>query len=117
MRVRKGAARTQQRKRLKRLSKGYWGMRRHNRRIMKDQALRSGKHAYHGRKLKKRDMRALWVVRINAALGAAGLNFNRFINGLKKAKVDLNRKVLADLAITDTGAFEKLVQISKAGLS
>jgi large subunit ribosomal protein L20 len=117
MRVRKGSARTQQRKRLKRLSKGYYGLKHHNRKQMKDQFIRTGQHAYDSRRQKKRDFRSLWIVRINGALETRGLSFSRFMNGLKKANVGLNRKVLADLALSDSKAFERLVEVAQSALS
>ncbi len=117
MRVRKGSARTQQRKRLKRASKGYYGLKHHNRKQMKDQFLRSGQHSYDSRRQKKRDYRSLWIVRINGALETRGLNFHRFIDGLKKANVKLNRKVLAELALNDAKAFDQLIQVAQSALS
>jgi large subunit ribosomal protein L20 len=117
MRVRKGSARTQQRKRLKRLSKGYYNLKHRNRKQMKDQFIRTGQHSYDSRRQKKRDFRALWIVRLNGALEAKGLNFSRFMNGLRKAKVQLNRKVLADLAVTDARAFDQVVDVARSALS
>lgn len=116
MRVRKGAARNQARKRMKRQTKGYYGARRKNRRSMKDAVMRTGQHSYVGRKVKKRDMRSLWIVRINAGLTGKEINYSRLINGLKKAKVELNRKSLSELAIADPKAFEKVVEVAEKAL-
>lgn len=116
MRVRKGAARTQARKRLKRRAKGYYGGRHKLRRSLKDAAFRTGKHSYHGRKLRKRDMRSMWVTRINAALTGKDINYSRLIHGLKKANIQLNRKMLSELAVGDPGAFEKVVAAAEAAL-
>ena len=79
--------------------------------------MKSGQYAYIGRKLKKRDMRSLWIVRINAACRENGISYSNFINGLKKAKIELNRKVLADIAATDKTAFAKLVESAKKALA
>jgi large subunit ribosomal protein L20 len=76
---------------------------------------RSLRHGYVGRRLKKRDFRSLWIVRINAACRAAGLSYSKFMGGLKAAGIELNRKVLADLALNDPGAFSQLVEKAKAG--
>jgi large subunit ribosomal protein L20 len=114
MRVRKGAARTQQRKRLKRLSKGYYNLKHHNRKQMKDQFIRTGQHAYDSRRQKKRDFRSLWIIRINAALEQRGLNYHTFIDALRKADIRLNRKVLAELALNDAPAFDQVIQAAKS---
>lgn len=116
MRVRKGAARTRSRKRLKRQTKGYYGARSKARRSMKDAVMRTGMHAYTGRKLRKRDMRSLWITRINAALTGKEVNYSRFMNGLRRARVELNRKSLSELAIQDPEAFEKVVEVARAAL-
>jgi large subunit ribosomal protein L20 len=75
--------------------------------------LRALRYGYIGRRLKKRNMRSLWIVRINGALTGKGINYNRFINGLKRANVALNRKVIADLALNDSAAFDQLVELAK----
>lgn len=116
MRVSKGSARTQGRKRLKRQAKGYYGVRHRSRRSMKDAVMRTGRHSYGGRKIRKRDMRRLWIVRINAALTGRDLNYSRFLNGLKRAKVDLDRKSLSELAVRDPKAFEEVVKVAEAAL-
>lgn len=117
MRVRKGSARTRQRKRMRELAKGYYRSRSHNRRIMKDALLRTGRHAYTGRKQRKRDFRSLWISRIRAALLPTGINYSRFMNGLTKSGVALNRKMLAEMAVSDPPAFQRLVEVAKAPVS
>ena len=79
--------------------------------------MKSGQYAYVGRKLKKRDMRSLWITRINAACRTNGISYSQFINGLNKANIELNRKVLADLAVSDAAAFTKLVETAKKALA
>ena len=95
------------------LAKGYFGSKSKQYRAAKEQVARSLRYAYIGRKLRKRDFRSLWITRINAAARINGISYSKFINGLKKAGIDLNRKVLADLAVNDAAAFAKLVEIAK----
>ena len=101
------------RRKIMKLAKGYYGSKSKQYRAAKEQVARSLRYAYIGRKLRKRDFRSLWIARINAAARINGLSYSRFINGLKKAGIDLNRKVLADLAVNDAAAFAKLVEIAK----
>ena len=101
------------RRKIMKLAKGYYGSRSKQYRAAKEQVMRSLRYAYIGRKLRKRDFRSLWITRINAAARMSGLSYSKFISGLKKAGVDLNRKVLADLAVNDAAAFAKLVEIAK----
>lgn len=101
------------RRKIKKLAKGYYGARSKQYRAAKEQVMRSLRYAYIGRKQRKRDFRSLWIARINAASRINGLSYSRFISGLKKAGIDLNRKVLADLAVNDAAAFAKLVEIAK----
>ena len=101
------------RRKIMKLAKGYFGSKSKQYRSAKEQVARSLRYAYIGRKLRKRDFRSLWIARINAAARINGLSYSKFINGLKKAGIDLNRKVLADLAINDAAAFAKLVEIAK----
>ena len=101
------------RRKIMKLAKGYYGAKSKQYRAAKEQVMRSLRYAYIGRKLRKRDFRSLWIARINAAARINGLSYSRFISGLKKAGVDLNRKVLADLAVNDAAAFAKLVEIAK----
>ena len=101
------------RRKIMKLAKGYFGSKSKQYRSAKEQVARSLRYAYIGRKLRKRDFRSLWIARINAAARMNGMSYSKFINGLKKAGIDLNRKVLADLAVNDAAAFAKLVEIAK----
>ena len=101
------------RRKIMKLAKGYFGSKSKQYRAAKEQVARSLRYAYIGRKLRKRDFRSLWIARINAAARINGMSYSKFINGLKKAGIDLNRKVLADLAVNDAAAFAKLVEIAK----
>ena len=101
------------RRKIMKLAKGYYGSKSKQYRAAKEQVARSLRYAYLGRKLRKRDFRSLWITRINAAARINGMSYSKFISGLKKAGIDLNRKVLADLAVNDAAAFAKLVEIAK----
>ena len=101
------------RRKIMKLAKGYYGSKSKQYRAAKEQVARSLRYAYIGRKLRKRDFRSLWITRINAAARINGMSYSKFINGLKKAGIDLNRKVLADLAVNDAAAFAKPVEIAK----
>jgi large subunit ribosomal protein L20 len=113
--VKHSVATRKRKKRLLKKTKGYWG----DRSKQFQQARRSLMHAlvyaYRDRRVKKRTFRRLWISRINAACRACGITYSKFINGLKKAKVSLDRKILADLAVKDSQAFKKLVEIAKGG--
>jgi len=98
-------------------AKGYWGLKSTNYRYAKEQVERSLVYAYRDRKVKKRTFRRLWIMRINAAARANGLSYNQFMAGLKGANVELDRKVLADLAISDPEAFGKLAEQAKGALA
>ncbi len=104
------------RKRVLSAAKGFRGGRRLLRNAH-DAVDKANQHAYIGRKEKKRQYRRLWTVRINAACRSRGMNYSRFINGLKRAGIDLNRKVLADLAVSDEAGFTKLVEQAQAALA
>ena len=101
------------RRKIMKLAKGYFGSKSKQYRAAKEQVARSLRYAYIGRKLRKRDFRSLWITRINAAARMNGMSYSKFICGLKKANIDLNRKVLADIAVNDAAAFAKLVEIAK----
>ena len=101
------------RRKIMKLAKGYYGSKSKQYRCAKEQVARSLRYAYIGRKLRKRDFRSLWITRINAAARINGMSYSKFICGLKKAGVDLNRTVLADIAVNDAAAFAKLVEIAK----
>ena len=111
----KGGAKTRRRrKKILKKAKGYFGGRRKLYKTAAETVLRAGAFAYRGRKLKKREARSLWIVRINAACRQVGLSYSRFMNALKKAGIHLDRKVLAELAVTDLPAFAKLTETAKA---
>ena len=99
------------------LAKGYRGARSKQYRIAKQSVMRALASAYAGRKERKRQFRRLWIARINAGTRAEGLSYSKFMNGLKLAGVELNRKVLADLALNDNAAFVKLVELAKSKLN
>ena len=111
----KGAVRTRARhKKILKLAKGYFGGKSKLFRIANQAVMKSLVYAYRDRKAKKRNFRQLWIARINAAARANGLSYSRFMNGLKKAGIVLNRKVLADMAVNDSAAFSQLVSQVKA---
>lgn len=113
----KGAMMTRKRrKKILKLAKGYFGAKSKQFRTANEAVMKSLTYAYVGRKLKKRDFRSLWITRISAACAQNGINYSRFINGLKKANISLNRKVLAELAVSDPAAFASLVEKAKAAL-
>jgi large subunit ribosomal protein L20 len=112
-RVKYSPARRKRKKRLLKQAKGYYGDRSKQYQQAKRTVIRALVYAYRDRRVKKREFRRLWIARINAACRNAGIKYSQFINGLKKAKIVLNRKVLADLAVRDSKAFKKLVEIAK----
>ncbi|MBO5973733.1 MAG: 50S ribosomal protein L20 [Clostridia bacterium] len=113
----KGAMMTRKRrKKIIKLAKGYWGAKKNRFKMANQQVMKSLSYAYVGRKLKKRDFRRLWITRISAACAANGINYSRFMNGLKKAGIELNRKMLAEIAVSDAAAFTALVEKAKAAL-
>lgn len=113
----KGAMMTRKRrKKILKLSKGYFGAKSKLFRTANEAVMKSLRYAYIGRKHKKRDFRRLWITRISAAAKANDINYSRFMNGLKKAGIDINRKMLADIALNDKPAFEALVAKAKAAL-
>ena len=108
-------ARKRRNKTLK-LAKGYWGAKSKHFKMANEQVMKSLTYAYVGRRLKKRDFRQLWITRISAAVKAQGMNYSTFMNGLKKANVTLNRKMLSEIAIADPAAFTSLAEQAKAAL-
>lgn len=113
----KGAIMTRKRrKKVLKLAKGYYGAKSKLFKTAKEAVMKSGQYAYIGRKQRKRDFRRLWIARINAAAKMNGMNYSTFMNGLKKAGVSLNRKMLAELAVSDAAAFTALVEKAKAAL-
>ena len=101
------------RRKIMKLAKGYYGSKSKQYRAAQEQVMRSLRYAYIGRKLRKRDFRSLWIARINAGARICGTTYSRMIDGLKKAGVDVNRKVLADLAMNEPKAFEAIVNAVK----
>ncbi len=101
------------RRKVMKLAKGYWGAKSKQYRAASEQVARSLRYAYEGRKLRKRDFRRLWITRINAAARLNGMSYSTFINGLKKHNIDINRKMLADIAVNDAASFTQLVEIAK----
>lgn len=113
----KGAVMTRKRrKKVLKLAKGYFGAKSKLFKTAKEAVMKSGNYAYIGRRLKKRDFRKLWITRISAAAKMNGMNYSTFMNGLKKAGIELNRKMLAELAVSDAAAFTALVEKAKAAL-
>ena len=113
----KGATMTRKRrKKVLKLAKGYFGAKSKLFKTAKEAVMKSGNYAYIGRRLKKRDFRKLWITRISAAAKMNGMNYSTFMNGLKKAGIELNRKMLAELAVEDAAAFTALVEKAKAAL-
>ena len=107
----KGAMMTRKRrKKTLKLAKGYWGAKSRHFKMAKQAVMKSGNYAYIGRKQRKRDFRRLWITRISAACKANGTNYSTFMNGLKKAGIALNRKMLSEIAISDPAAFTSLVE-------
>ena len=113
MRIKRSVNALKKRRKVLKLAKGYWGSHSRLYRVAKQSVQKAAMHAYIGRKNKKRDMRQLWIARINAACRMNDISYSRFMHGLKVANVDLNRKVLADIAATDSVAFAKLVETAK----
>lgn len=113
----KGALMTRKRrKKILKLAKGYYGAKSKLFRTAKEAVMKSGQYAYIGRRQKKRDFRRLWITRISAAAKINGMNYSTFMNGLKKAGIGLNRKMLAEVAVSDAAAFATLAEKAKAAL-
>ena len=115
-RVKGALATRKRRKKILKLAKGYWGSKSRHFKMAKQAVMKSGNYAYVGRKHKKRDFRRLWITRISAACKMNGINYSTFMNGLKKAGITLNRKMLSEIAIADEAAFTALVEQAKAAL-
>lgn len=115
-RVKRGVIARRRHKKVIGQAKGYYNARRKIYRVAKQAVIKAGQYAYRDRRVKKRDFRSLWIVRINAAAREHGLSYSRFMNGLKKAAIELDRKVLADIALHDKDGFAALVNAAKAGL-
>ena len=116
-RVKRAVAGRKKRQTLVQRTKGYYGTSSRTFRGMKEQSQHSMQYQYRDRRNKKRDIRALWIQRINAAARVNGMSYSRFIDGLKKADIQVNRKILADLAVNDPAAFAKLVEAAKKAIA
>ena len=113
----KGAMMTRKRRnKVLKAAKGYWGAKSKHFKMAKQAVMKSGNYAFAGRKMKKRDFRSLWITRISAQAKVNGMNYSTFMNGLKKAGITLNRKMLAELAVSDKAAFAALAEQAKAAL-
>ena len=105
------------RRKVLKLAKGYYGAKSKQYRTAKEAVMKSQKYAYIGRRLKKRDFRKLWIARINAAARINGISYSRMMDGLKKSGIEINRKILADMAVNDAAAFAKLAETAKKALA
>ena len=114
--VNSNVARLKRKKKVMELAKGYWGGRSKLWKAAKESVERAERYAYRDRRAKKRDFRRLWITRINAAARLHDVSYNRLMNGLRKAGVEINRKVLADLAVRDPAAFGQLAEVAKQAL-
>ncbi|WAA10190.1 50S ribosomal protein L20 [Fervidibacillus albus] len=116
-RVKGGTVTRKRRKRVLKLAKGYYGSKHRLYKVANQQVMKSLQYAYRDRRQRKRDFRKLWIARINAAARMNGLSYNRFMHGLKLAGIEINRKMLADLAVSDAEAFAQLVNTAKEQLN
>ncbi len=112
-RVRKGAARTKARRRLLRAARGYWGTKHRHKQQAKVALMRAGRFAYRDRRVRRREFRRLWITRLSAACRMRGTRYSRFINGIQRAGVLVNRKMLSQIAIEDPRAFDQLVEMAE----
>ena len=113
----KGAIMTRKRRKsILKAAKGYWGAKSKHFKMAKQAVLKSGNYAFAGRKMKKRDFRSLWITRISAQAKVNGMNYSTLMHGIKVAGIDLNRKMLAELAVSDKEAFAKICEMAKAAL-
>lgn len=117
MRTRKGSARTKAKRRLFRKTKGYVGGRQNLLRTAKETLIRSGVFAYRDRRVRKREFRRLWIIRINAACRERGIRYSEFIHGLNQAGIELDRKMLAEMAVSDPAGFDVVVEQAKEALA
>ena len=115
-RIKRAMMTRKRRKKTLKMAKGYFGAKSKRFKMAKQAVMKSGNYAYIGRKQKKRDFRRLWITRISAACKTNGMNYSTFMNGLKKAGVEINRKMLAELAVNDKAAFTALTEMAKAQL-
>ena len=117
MRIKRGVNAAKKRRKIMKLSKGYFGVKSKLYRVARQAVMKSLSYAYVGRKRKKRDFRKLWIARINAACRLNGMSYSTFMHGLKLADINLNRKVLADMAVNDAAGFTALTEAAKAKLA
>ena len=117
MRIKRAVNAVKKRRKIMKLAKGYFGSKSRSYRIAREAVMKSLTYAYIGRRLKKRDFRKLWIARINAAARMTGLSYSKFMFGLKTAGVDLNRKVLADIAVNDPATFTALAQTASKAIA
>lgn len=116
-RVKRGTKRRKRRAKILKLAKGYWGARSHNYRTAKEAVEKALQYSYRDRRTRKREFRRLWIIRIKAAAESRSLSYNRFIRGLKAQNIELDRKILADLAVNAPEAFTQLAQKAKEALA
>ena len=116
-RVKRAMMTRKRRNRTLKLAKGYWGSKSKHFKMAKQAVMKSGAYAYAGRRMKKRDFRQLWITRISAACKANGMNYSTFMHGLKLADVQIDRKMLAELAVNDKAAFTQLTELAQAQLA
>jgi large subunit ribosomal protein L20 len=116
-RVKRGVTARARHKKVLAKAKGYYGARSRVYRVAKQAVIKAAQYAYRDRRNRKREFRALWIIRVNAAARAHGISYSVFMNGLKKSGIEIDRKVLADIAVHDKAAFTALVELAKAGLS
>lgn len=114
MRIKRGVTSRRRHKKLLKLTRGYRGAKSRLVKVAREAALHAGQYAYHGRKLRKRDFRRLWILRIGEAVKKEDLSYSVFINRLKKAQIELDRKILADLVVNDPSTFLKIVNLTKS---
>ena len=117
MRIKRAVNAVKKRRKILRSAKGYWGARSKLYRVARQAVMKAGQYAYVGRRLKKRDFRSLWIARINAGCRINDLSYSKFMHGLKLANIELNRKVLADIALNDAPAFKALCETAKSKLA
>ena len=116
MRIKRAVNAVKKRRKILKLAKGYFGGRSKRYRVAREAVMKAQLYAYYGRKAKKRDFRALWIARINAGARLNGLSYSKLMFGLKKAGIELNRKVLAEIAVSDAAAFATLCEKAKANI-
>lgn len=115
-RIKRAMMTRKRRNKVLKCAKGYWGAKSKHFKMAKQAVMKSGNYAYIGRKQKKRDFRSLWITRISAQAKVNGINYSQFMHGLKKSGIDLNRKMLAELAVSDKEAFAELAEKAKSAL-